>query len=138
MSNVSVQGHSFSSLWLTRHVCVVRGLYYKTPLNDCDTRYLILLLIIKVAGAVSLELPGPSRTNKSLNKLLSKLKSEPQVGSFTVSCSCPWYKEPVCKLEHTCSLVTWQHAYNEAPCAYALYFLVHLKEKKPIERWNNG
>lgn len=81
-----------------------------------------------------------NRSNKSLNKCKSGV-FEPRPASFSVSCRCPRYREPACHSQHTCSLVTQQHAHNEGPCVDAVYFFVHsewLKEKRPSETVNNG
>lgn len=74
-------------------------------------------------------------------KVAQQIKKRSRGSTFTASCRCPWYKEPHCNSEHTCSLVT-QHTHTLACTrADAVHLLERSESKNKLwnsEQWRGG
>lgn len=68
-------------------------------------------------------------------KVAQQIKKQSRGSAFTASCRCPWYKEPHCNSEHTCSLVT-QHTHTLACTrADAVHLLERSESKNKLKQW---
>lgn len=72
-------------------------------------------------------------------KVAQQIKKQSRGSAFTASCRCPWYKEPHCNSEHTCSLVTQHtHTHSHAHVRMLCIYWSVQKVKTNSETVNNG